>query len=1297
MTFFLLISLLFALGNSLKANSSNPPSGYHGESLNCTFCHTGNSVNSGDGGISLGGLPSSYVPGQTYNLALTVSGTNSRGYGFQLSPKINGNLVGQLTAVSNDMGIESNSAEHRGPSLTGTWNFEWTAPSTDEGTVTFYASGLATGGNSGNDGDYVYTLSKSLSADSFPYASMDWNASTNGVIFSSPALASDGTIYVGSNDNKLYAINPDGTTKWSFTTGNWVDSTPAVGPDGVIYVGSWDNKVYAIDPGSGTKIWEYETNSNVIASPAIGADGKIYVGSKDSIFYAFESNGSVAWEYFVGQPITASAALGQDGTIYFGDENGSFHALNSDGSSKWTYQVDNVADSNNSILSSAALDLSGNIYFGSGNGYCYSISDNETNASLNWKFLTGDRVDASPVLGLNEEVIFVSRDGYMRSLSTLSGGLNWDAFVGDVFYSSPVVDENGRTYVIGYTGGGQNHLFAFDANGTKAWDTNDTNCPFEIEGIVDSSLALSESGSLYYGCYDQRLYSMNIGAGPATSDWPMFQRSPQRDGAWPSYQLDISISPSGVATALGAGIYNEGSTATISLDNILDGYTFDGWTQGASGNSNPLSIVINSNTSVTANFVLNQYQLTVNSAAGGSASSSGTFNHGANATIEATPSPGYYFSGWSGQGIENVNAATTTVSMSENRTVTPSFTPLTYSISATVVPSNAGEVSGAGNYQFGDNATLAATATSSGYSFLSWSGDINSSQNPLTVSIDSNLSLNVNFILNSYTLSVASVGDGTTTGSGTYSHGDLVNISATPATGYSFAGWTGSGVTDTNASSTTVSITANTSVSALFEPNSYTLSLSAGTGGTVSGAGTYLYGSVAEIEATPHTGYSFDSWYGATVADENALQTSVTINQNTSLSALFQINEYTLSASSPLGGSITGAGQYSYGTTVTVNAIPENNYIFSHWVGENLEDLNASSTTILMNQNQEIEAVFVEKPPEQKSLLVTSSPNNAGTTSGSGAYPVGEVVNLSATPLDGYEFSYWEGQNILDTNSSLTTALIANDQNITAHFQALTYQINITSNNGGTVEGTGQYTRGSTIAISATPDNGYRFTGWSGADLPNPLLDSFSLEVTQDLNLTAAFSIQEYMVTVSQNIQGGTVSGEGIYPHGTTVSLSAAPFNGYQFVYWSQAGNAVSADKSMNLVIESDAEITANFEKLVITEIEGVEPLGDEWYGSNWLGYFYTTGTDWSYHVDLGWLYIIPNDDASLWAWSPRLDWLWLSPTEFLENFAWSKDDNNWIFFSFEATGGAQIYHYRNDSWSSFNPNEPISLEDSIF
>ena len=67
---------------------------------------------------------------------------------------------------------------------------------------------------------------------------------------SSPAIGSDGTIYVGSEDNNLYAINPDGTKKWAFDTGDDVNSSPAIGRDGTIYFGSLDGNLYAIKSSS---------------------------------------------------------------------------------------------------------------------------------------------------------------------------------------------------------------------------------------------------------------------------------------------------------------------------------------------------------------------------------------------------------------------------------------------------------------------------------------------------------------------------------------------------------------------------------------------------------------------------------------------------------------------------------------------------------------------------------------------------------------------------------------------------------------------------------------------------------------------------------------------------------------------------------------------------------------------------------------------------------------------------------------------------------------------------------------
>ena len=84
-----------------------------------------------------------------------------------------------------------------------------------------------------------------------------WNFTTGSYVYSSPAIGPDGTIYIGSDDGNLYAINPNGTKKWNFTTGNTVKSSPAIDFNGTIYFRSYDNNLYAIYP-NGTKKWSIE-------------------------------------------------------------------------------------------------------------------------------------------------------------------------------------------------------------------------------------------------------------------------------------------------------------------------------------------------------------------------------------------------------------------------------------------------------------------------------------------------------------------------------------------------------------------------------------------------------------------------------------------------------------------------------------------------------------------------------------------------------------------------------------------------------------------------------------------------------------------------------------------------------------------------------------------------------------------------------------------------------------------------------------------------------------------------------
>ncbi|MBI2263192.1 PQQ-binding-like beta-propeller repeat protein [Candidatus Berkelbacteria bacterium] len=170
-----------------------------------------------------------------------------------------------------------------------------------------------------------------------PDGSTKWKYFVGKGIDCAPAIAADGTIYVGSQDKHLYAINADGTLKWKFAATDWVESSPAIGPDGTIYVGTSefgkDVNIYAINP-DGTKKWSFPTGAGVYPSVAIGSEGTIYAGSRDGYFYAINPDGTEKWKFkppgakngSVYQS-TTSAAIDKDGTIYYGAVNGHLYAL----------------------------------------------------------------------------------------------------------------------------------------------------------------------------------------------------------------------------------------------------------------------------------------------------------------------------------------------------------------------------------------------------------------------------------------------------------------------------------------------------------------------------------------------------------------------------------------------------------------------------------------------------------------------------------------------------------------------------------------------------------------------------------------------------------------------------------------------------------------------------------------------------------------------------------------------------------------------------------------------------------
>jgi PKD repeat protein len=200
-----------------------------------------------------------------------------------------------------------------------------------------------------------------------PIAEVRWSTYTNGAVTSSPAVV-DGVVYVGSNDNQVYAFNAGtGAKLWSTYTNGEVTSSPAV-VDGVVYIGSKDRHVYALNAVNGTKIWSTYTNDEVTSSPAV-VDGVVYIGSKDRHVYAFNAGtGGKLWSTYTNGEVTSSPAV-VDGVVYIGSKDRHVYAFNTaNGTKIWSIYT------NDEVTSSPAV-IEGVVYVGSNDNRVYAFGN----------------------------------------------------------------------------------------------------------------------------------------------------------------------------------------------------------------------------------------------------------------------------------------------------------------------------------------------------------------------------------------------------------------------------------------------------------------------------------------------------------------------------------------------------------------------------------------------------------------------------------------------------------------------------------------------------------------------------------------------------------------------------------------------------------------------------------------------------------------------------------------------------------------------------------------------------------
>ncbi|MBC7173101.1 MAG: PQQ-like beta-propeller repeat protein, partial [Polyangiaceae bacterium] len=284
-----------------------------------------------------------------------------------------------------------------------------------------------------------------------------WKRDLGGPIYSTPYIAPDGTLYVGTDAGYLYALDSsgeirfrlateaeadtgvvpapgrdgllhfaagkdlwaitrDGRVRWRFRARSKIFTTPAIDEDGTIYVGSQDDHLYAIAP-DGDLRWAFEANGDIDSSPVIGDDGTIYFGCDDRRLYALDRDGRLKFKVQLGGFVRAPAALGPNGTVLvgvFGPRPRLVALGAADGAERWSFAV-TVSESNDLGVSSGPLvDREGRIYFGAHDNYLYALTPE---GQLLWTFGAEGDIDTPPVLGRDGVLYFGSDDGRLYAIS----------------------------------------------------------------------------------------------------------------------------------------------------------------------------------------------------------------------------------------------------------------------------------------------------------------------------------------------------------------------------------------------------------------------------------------------------------------------------------------------------------------------------------------------------------------------------------------------------------------------------------------------------------------------------------------------------------------------------------------------------------------------------------------------------------------------------------------------------------------------------------------------------------------
>ncbi|MEU5599483.1 PQQ-binding-like beta-propeller repeat protein [Streptomyces sp. NPDC020298] len=331
--------------------------------------------------------------------------------------------------------------------LPGTTSTPWTYEVSED----FLSSPVVADGTVyiGSDRGRVYALDAAT-------GTARWTHTTRGRINScSPPAAVGGTVYLGSDHGLVYALNAaTGTEQWTYTTRDDRFSSPTV-VGGTVYIGSDERKVYALDAATGTEQWIQTIRGSVRSSPAV-ADGTVFISSSDGRVYALDAiTGTERWTHRADAYETSSPAVA-DGTVYLSSGDGLFYALDaSTGSERWTHPADSSGYSSPTVID-------GTVYIGGGLGNCllYALdaatgtkrwtiaghNDSSTPEDDNDDLVYFDDLPSSPMVA--EGIVYItSNDGEtLHALDATTGAEQWTHASRDGVLNTPAVAD-GTIYI----------------------------------------------------------------------------------------------------------------------------------------------------------------------------------------------------------------------------------------------------------------------------------------------------------------------------------------------------------------------------------------------------------------------------------------------------------------------------------------------------------------------------------------------------------------------------------------------------------------------------------------------------------------------------------------------------------------------------------------------------------------------------------------------------------------------------------------------------------------------------------